>query len=690
MSTTVTCSHCGLPLGCLGQHREVNGESLAFCCYGCCLAYQVQHGAHEEPQAAALLIRLGVGAFFAMNVMLFSLLLYANAFIAAPELGRLIPWLLWALATPLLIMLGGPFISGAWRALREGRMGSDTLVAVAAVAGYGYSAWQVINGSDLIYFDTTTMVLMLFTLGRYLEAQARARTARTLAPILAAEHAQVRLVVGDSEIMQPISEVKAGDVVRTMPGERIAVDGEVITGHSSCEETILTGQLHPQYKQPGSHVHAGSINGSGQLLIRTSENAGTTRWIHISRMVRAALAHKSGVAETVDRVAAWFVPGVLLLAAGTFGVWSVLSGPNQAMLYSMAVLVVACPCSLGLAAPLAATLGLGRAARRGIVIRGAGILEKLARLHGIAFDKTGTLTHGQLRPLTLRTHRTTATDALRYAKALAHSSSHPVARAVAAMKVNMPAAAAQEVVVTPGAGITGQIDGMTCALGSERLMESLGWTIPESLKISSATPSGVITVYAGWRDQVHARIDLDDTVRPEARDVITALKARGLRTLVLSGDGHAEVERISAALGIDEWQAELLPETKLNMLQYWQTERGALAMVGDEMNDGPVLAAAQVGIAVGEASDFAKESADVTLPHDGFANLPWLLDLALEVRRSTRANLIWAFGYNAIALALAASGHLQPILAAALMAGSSLLVVTRSIRSNRRAGNESG
>ncbi len=370
MNPTASCSHCLLPIGRLGQQREVNGETHVFCCYGCCLAYQVHHGESNEPEAALLLIRIGVGAFLAMNIMLFSLLLYSGAFGAGDgATAHLVHWLLWALATPLVVVLGGPFMAGAWRAARGGQLSTDTLVSVGTLAAYGFSAYQVWNGSAAVYFDTVTMVLILFTLGRYLEAHGRVQAARSLAPMLAAERAEVRLVLGGIETLQPVRAIRPGAVVRILPGERIAVDGAVIEGRSECNEAILTGRAEMQAKTPGAPVHAGSINGTGQLLVRATAAGSDTHWVRISRLVRGALARKSLSGNTVDRLSAVFIPVVLLLAAGTLWFWSGRAPLEQALLAGLAVLVVACPCSLGLAAPLATTLGIGFAAQRGILLR---------------------------------------------------------------------------------------------------------------------------------------------------------------------------------------------------------------------------------------------------------------------------------------------------------------------------------
>jgi Cu2+-exporting ATPase len=687
MNIAATCSHCLLPIGRLGQTREVNGATHAFCCYGCCLAYQVHHGEKDEPEAAALLIRLGVGGFLAMNIMLFSLLLYSGTFrVADGWLANPIHWLLWILATPLLVMLGGPFIRAAWQAARQGQVTTDTLVSIGALAAYGYSAYQVVLGSGMVYFDTATMILVLFTLGRYLEAQGRVRAARSLAPMLAAERAEVRIVADGKDTTQPVSVVQPGAIARVLPGERIAVDGIVVEGHSHCDEAILTGQPGMQPKAPGARIHAGSINGVGQLLIRVTAAGTNTTWVRISRLVRAALARKSLTGEMVDRVAAVFVPFVLLLAAGSFWFWSGRVPFDQALLTALAVLVVACPCSLGLAAPLAMTLGIGQAAQRGILIRGGGVLEKLARVRAIAFDKTGTLTEGKPEFVSTTVDDATEHEVLQRALALALASEHPLARAIARARATrtLVRPMASNVQAHPGAGITGSIEGEFCVMGSGAFMTSLGWTIGRELTVAGAEANTV--VYVGWRGRARGCIALADKTRPEARAVVAALRARGFNTLLLSGDREKAVAQAAHALNIAAWRSELLPDGKVQALQEWTEQLGPVAMVGDGLNDGPVLSAASVGIAVGGATDLARESADATLPEGALTSLPWLMELAARVHRSVLTNLAWALGYNAIALSLAVAGLLQPVIAAGLMAGSSLLVVVRSLRANRVSG----
>ncbi|MGH8785076.1 MAG: heavy metal translocating P-type ATPase [Cupriavidus necator] len=694
--TTHACSHCQLPVGRLGQQRELDGDTRWFCCYGCCLAYQVHHGEHEEPQAAAALIRLGVGGFLAMNVMLFSWLLYADAFTGDEAwLRGPVHWLLWALATPLVLLLGRPFAEGAWQAMRHGRLSTDTLVCIGVLAAYCYSGWQVLRGSDLVYFDTAAMVLLLFTLGRLLEAQVRVRTARRLAPMLAAERAEARVVDGGIENWRAVVDIRPGELVRILPGERVPVDGIVVDGRSECDEAVLTGQSEPQFKPPGALVHAGSINGSRPLLVRATVAGSQTRWQQIGRQVREALARKSLAGDTVDRIIAVFIPGVLALAAASAWFWGSRAGaPAQAadaaMLAGLAVLVVACPCSLGLAAPLAHALAIGQAAQRGILVRGGDVLERLARLKGIAFDKTGTLTADALHPVGMQTEGASHAQVLRVAGSLAQASGHPAARAIAAMAHDAasPVTASNEVEANAGEGLSGRCNGMHCAIGSLAFFGTLGWHVPPSLLATA--PLGCTLVLVGWEDRAYGLIALRTLPMPHVADIVADMQRQGLRTRLLSGDNPHAVAAMAGTLHITEWQAGLLPQDKVRALRDWAAGTGPVAMVGDGLNDGPVLAAASVGIAVGNASDLARESADIVLPRSGLASLPWLLQQARQVRRTVRANLAWAFGYNAIALALAASGLLQPVLAAVLMGGSSVLVAMRSWRASAAADANAG
>jgi Cu2+-exporting ATPase len=682
------CDHCLLPIGPRPMRRLVNGESRAFCCYGCCIGYQVKSGNSEEWEAAWLLIRLGVGAFLSMNIMLFSLLFYAGAFGGSD--ARLVPWieiLLWLLATPALLVLGAPFWRETWRNGIHGRLTASTLIVLGVAAAYLYSVLAVLGHAAHVYFDTAAMVLMLFTLGRFLEAAGRARAARDLTPLLAAERECASVVEGGGERRRPVRELAAGMRVRVRPGERIPVDGIVLDGESQADEAVLTGESRRVAKSAGSPVIAGSLNIDGPLLIETVGQANETRWAQICRSVRAALSHRTATQRIADRVMAVFVPLVLALAAATALYWGRRLAFDRALLVGLAVLVVACPCAVGVAAPLATSLGIGRLARRGCLVRDATALEQLARAQLLAFDKTGTLTSGNPRLVGVDSAGAGSDEVLARAAGLELGSEHGVARAIAAAAAarGVEPMIAAHVRIVPGRGIGGSANGEEVAAGNRALMTELGWPLPPGLAEHGRLleADGHSVVYVGWGERVRAILWLDDTTLPEARPTIDALRRLGVRAALLTGDLASVAERVAAAVGVEDWQAGLSPEAKRGALDRRRQSCGVVAMVGDGLNDGPALAGADVGIAVGSATDLARVAADLVLPVEGLWILPWVVGLARAVHRTILTNLCWAFGYNLIALTLAALGLLQPILAAAIMAGSSLLVVVNSLRLER-------
>jgi Cu2+-exporting ATPase len=684
-TTTALCSHCLLPIRARGHERQVQGEDRRFCCYGCCLAFQVAQGEGEESEAAWLLIRLGIGAFLAMNIMLFSLLLYSGTFEQAdPEVRQVVHLVLWALATPALLILGWPLFQEAWRAAATGCLTAATLISLGAGMAYVYSALAVVMGRAEVYFDTATMLLVLFTLGRYLEASGRARAMRDLAPMLAPEREGVTVVNGGAERRVPARQVALGSLVLVRPGERIAVDGVVAEGSSHVDEAVITGESRPIAKVPGSAALAGSLNHEGALLIRTTSAATATRWAQIAHSVREALAQPSAAQRLVDRIAGAFVPAVLVLAGLTVFFWARWTSFDEALLAGLAVLVVACPCGLGLAGALATTLGIGRLARRGCLVRGGQVVESLAGVRVVAFDKTGTLTSGTTRVIDIETDGTPVDEVLRVAAALERSSEHPLARAIvaAAKQRGIRPGLARQARAVPGCGILGDAEGEPVAVGSGVWLAELGWPMPIELERSARRfeAAGNSLVHVGCAGRVRAVLALGDMLLREARPAVQALRRLGLHTVLLTGDRAAAAERIATEVGVDGCEAGLGPEAKRAALGRLRDRRGRVAMIGDGLNDGPVLAAADVGIAVGSATDLARETADIVLPQGGLRLLPWVIGLSWAVRRTILTNLAWAFGYNAIGLALAVSGHLQPILAAVLMAGSSLLVVLNSLR----------
>jgi Cu2+-exporting ATPase len=531
------------------------------------------------------------------------------------------------------------------------------------------------------------MVLMLFTVGRYLEAAGRARAARDLEPLLAAESECATVVNGGAETRRPVREVDARMLVRVRPGERIPVDGVVTEGESHTDEAVITGESRQVAKSVGSPVIAGSINLDGPLLIQCSGEGTATRWAQICRSVRDALVRRSPTQRIADRVVGASVPLVLALAGLTMLYWAQWLPLERAFLFGLAVLVVACPCAVGLAAPLATSLGIGRLARCGCLVRDPGVLEALARTRLLAFDKTGTLTSGRAHVVEIESDGAGTDEVLARAAGLERHSEHGFGHAIttAAAVRGLDPVVTGDVRILPGRGIRGNADGKAVVAGNRALISELGWSLASTLGEHgrSLEADGYSVVYVGWGEQVRAALALDDSVLPEARSTVEALRSRGLHVLLLSGDLAHATQRVAVAAGIQDAQSGLSPEAKRAALRRLRQRYNVVAMVGDGLNDGPVLADADIGIAVGSATDLARETAALVLPRDGLWMLPWVVDVARAVRMTILTNLLWAFGYNLIALTLAALGLLQPVLAAAVMAGSSVLVVLNSLRLER-------
>ncbi len=459
------------------MERTLNGEARAFCCYGCCIAFQVKIGKSEELDAAWLLIRLGVGAFLSMNIMLISLLLYVDDFSGAD--AEMLPWihlLLWLFATPALVILGAPYLRETWAHALEGRVTSSALVVLGVGAAYAYSIFAGIEGGAQVYFDTATMVLMLFTLGNYIEAAGRARAARDLEPLLAAESESATVVDGAEERRRPVREICAGMLVRVRPGERIPVDGVVVEGQSHSDEAVMTGESRQVVKGAGSAVIAGSINLDGPLLVQSSGAGTATRWAQICRSVRDALSRRSPTQRLADRVVGISVPLVLVLGGLTVFYWAHSMPFDRALLVGLAVLVVACPCAVGLAAPIATSLGIGRLARCGCLVRDPGTLEALARTRLIAFDKTGTLTSGRSRLVGIESEGADRDEVLARAAGLERHSEHGLARAIleAAAARGLEPVMTSDVRTVPGRGIRGMADGQAGGRRQQRLDEGTG------------------------------------------------------------------------------------------------------------------------------------------------------------------------------------------------------------------------
>jgi Cu+-exporting ATPase len=689
---------------------------------------------HQEDTPAAASSRRGLGD--GLRVALAALL---SAPLALPMLADLFglhwmlpgPWQL-ALAAPVQFWLGARFYRAGWHALRAGTGNMDLLVAIGTSAAFGLSLWQLLHADGdmpALYFESAAVVITLVLLGKWLEGRAKRQTLAAISALNALRPERARVLEDDGrEVERPMAEVRVGDRVVVRPGERIAVDGVVLEGASHVDESLITGESLPVARGIGEHVTGGALNAEGRLLLRTTAVGAESTLARIVRMVESAQAGKAPIQRLVDRVSAVFVPTVLVLALFTLLGWGLATDDwSRAVLHAVAVLVIACPCALGLATPAAIMAGTGVAARHGILIKDAEALEVAHAVRVVAFDKTGTLTQGQ--PTLVEARAAPGLEAsswLAQAAALQAGSEHPLARALhravsrtpgsatpaatsppeAHERPNLvassggsgpagaPAAptAATGVTAVPGRGVTGLVDGQALFLGSTRWMRELGVSIAalaaqaEALQQQGRTISWLAERAAGSPElppRLLGLLAFGDPVKPTARAAVQRLQALGIRTLLVSGDNAGSAQAAGQAVGIDEVRANVLPGDKAALIASLRSGGVRVAMVGDGLNDAPALAAADVGIAIthddGSGTDVAMHSAGITLmradPH-GVAD-------AIEISRRTtakiRQNLFWAFAYNVVGIPLAAAGALSPVLAGAAMALSSVSVVSNAL-----------
>ncbi|MCD6681297.1 MAG: heavy metal translocating P-type ATPase [Burkholderiaceae bacterium] len=602
------------------------------------------------------------------------------------------PWAQLLLATPVQFWLGARFYRAGWKALRAGTGNMDLLVALGTSAAYGLSLYLMFtahgHGMPHLYLEASATVITLVLLGKWLEARAKRQTTDAIRALkaLRPETARVRRNGVDTEV--PTAKVRIGDLVVVRPGERIPVDGEIVEGRSHADESLITGESLPAAKAPGDRVTGGSINAEGLLVVRTVAIGSESMLARIIRMVEGAQAAKAPIQRLVDRVSAVFVPVVLGIALLTLAAWGLGTGNwESALLNAVAVLVIACPCALGLATPTAIMAGTGVAARHGILIKDAQALELAHSVSVVAFDKTGTLTIGRPRlAAVLAAGSRSEQEVLRLAAALQSASEHPLAKAVldAARDRGLSVPPVRDVRALAGRGIGGVVDDESLHLGSPRLLDELGVSAGELAAQADRlqTEGRTVSWLARKRGDSHELLGLlafGDEVKPEAAAAIASLHARGIRTVLVTGDNRGSAASVASQLGIDEVRAEVLPDAKAAIVGELGRGDAVVAMVGDGINDAPALAAASVGIAMSTGTDVAMEAAGITLMRGD----PRLVADAIDVSRRTyakiRQNLFWAFFYNAVGVPLAALGFLDPIIAGAAMAFSSVSVVSNAL-----------
>ncbi len=602
-------------------------------------------------------------------------------------------WAQWALATPVQFWLGWRFYRAGWGALKAGSGNMDLLVALGTSAGYGLSVFNLLAQPGAhhalpLYFESSAVVITLILLGKWMEARAKRQATDAIRALQALRPDSARVLRNGAEVELPIAEVAVGDAVVVRPGERIPVDATVLEGSSHCDESLLTGESLPVPKSVGERVTGGAMNGEGRLLIRTTAVGAESALARIVRLVEDAQAKKAPIQRIVDKVSAVFVPTVIVIAAITLLVWGLTSGNwTQAILNAVAVLVIACPCALGLATPTAVMAGTGVAARAGILIKDVEALEETHRLRSLAFDKTGTLTVGK-PALTQATAFDGNTDGLlELSASLQSGSEHPLAHAVleAAKTNKLDWTPAQDVAAVAGRGVRGRVGQRMLALGHARWMAELGAdTASGQGAVEAANAAGWTQSWLaeetpdGWRTL--GLLAFGDAPRPQAQAAIRELHALGLRTLMVSGDNRAAATAVATQVGIPagDVRADVLPADKVAVIRELAAA-GPVGMVGDGINDAPALAAANVGFAMGSGTDVAMHAAAITLMRPDPRLVADAIDISRRTVRKIHQNLFWAFIYNVIGIPLAAFGMLDPMLAGAAMAASSVSVVSNAL-----------
>ncbi|MEU0856519.1 heavy metal translocating P-type ATPase [Streptomyces griseofuscus] len=653
--------------------------------------------AGQDPELGALRHRLLVSALLALPVVLL-------AMIPALQFDNW-QWLSLTLAAPVVVWGGAPFHRAAWTNARHGAATMDTLVSVGTLAASGWSLWALffgragmtgmhdefrltvsrMDGASTIYLEVASGVIALILLGRYLEARSKRRAGAALKALLELGAKDVAVLRDGREVRMPVSALAVGDRFVVRPGEKVATDGTVVEGVSAVDAAMLTGESVPVDVGPGDQVTGATVNAGGRLVVEATRVGADTQLARMAKLVEDAQNGKAEVQRLADRVSAVFVPVVILIALATFGVWLGVTGDAvSAFTAAVAVLIIACPCALGLATPTALMVGTGRGAQLGILIKGPEVLESTRRVDTVVLDKTGTVTTGRMTLQTVyAADGEDEQELLRLAGALEHASEHPVARAVAAGAEERVGAlpTVEHFENVPGRGVRGRVDGREVAVG--RLYDD----VPEELARAAAEAEreGRTAVLAGWDGRARGVLAVADAIKETSAEAIRELRALGLTPVLLTGDNRTVAESVARAVGIDAAHvyAEVLPEDKVDVVRRLRAEGRAVAMVGDGVNDAAALATADLGLAMGTGTDAAIEAGDLTLVRGDLRTAADAIRLSRRTLATIKGNLVWAFGYNVAALPLAAAGLLNPMIAGAAMAFSSVFVVTNSLRLRR-------
>ncbi|MFI6485376.1 heavy metal translocating P-type ATPase [Nonomuraea sp. NPDC050663] len=611
-------------------------------------------------------------------------------------------WLSLTLAAPVVVYAGWPFHKAAWTNLRHGAATMDTLVSIGTLAAFGWSLWALFfgtagvpgmthpfeftiartDGSGNIYFEAAAGVTAFILAGRYFEARSKRRAGAALRALLELGAKDVELTDGRRV---PVDQLKVGDLFVVRPGEKIATDGVVHEGTSAVDASMVTGESVPVEVGAGDRVVGATVNAGGRLIVRAERIGQDTQLAQMAKLVEQAQTGKAQVQRLADRISGVFVPIVIGLAVATLGFWlGTGEGASAAFTAAVAVLIIACPCALGLATPTALLVGTGRGAQMGILIKGPEVLESTRAIDTIVLDKTGTVTEGKMTLTDVHVAEGESRDeVLRLAGALEHASEHPIAQAIA--KAAQSDATVEDFANVEGLGVQGIVDGHAVLVGRPRLLAEWSQHLPEDLagKLADEQSAGRTAVAVGWDGKARAVLVVSDVVKPTSKEAIQQLRALGLTPVLLTGDNEAVARTVAAEVGIDQVIAEVLPADKVDVVKRLQGEGKTVAMVGDGVNDAAALAQADLGLAMGTGTDVAIEAADLTLVRGDLRVAADAIRLSRRTLSTIKSNLFWAFAYNVAALPLAALGLLNPMIAGAAMAFSSVFVVTNSLRLRR-------